>query len=174
MIATTIANSESLADEAGELATLHRRWILEGWEKRPGDGSWTFREKLGEFYDRSGDRLALYDTFDPQHRVARSAADYAAMFEQPFQSMRSALHAVTDGPDVVMPPEVAPGALAGSTLEFAARLEAGDGRLTGIYARSNLLWRHDGKGWRIVQEHNSTRVVPVEEVDAELAKATRG
>jgi hypothetical protein len=106
--------------------------------------------------------------------VGRSAADYAAMFEPPFQAVRSALHAVTDGPDVMAPREAVPGAVAGSTLEFAARLEGADGTLTGIYARSNLLWRHDGEGWRMVQEHNSTRVVPVEEIDAELAKAAQG
>lgn len=164
------AATHSARTQADKVAALHRRWILEGWEKKPGDGPWTFRNKLDEFYDGSGDRLALYDTFDPQHRVGRSAADYAAMFEPPFQAMRSALHAVTDGPDVVAPREAVPGAVAGSTLEFAARLEGADGTLTGVLARSNLVWRHDGEAWRIVQEHNSTRIVPVEEVDRLLAE----
>ena len=48
---------------AGEQAAgaLHRRWILEGWERAPGDGRCSFREKLGRFYDWESPDVVLYD-----------------------------------------------------------------------------------------------------------------
>ncbi len=66
----SVATHSPPTREADKIAALHRRWMLEGWEKKPGDGPWGFRDKLGEFYDWSGGRLALHDTFDPQHRWA--------------------------------------------------------------------------------------------------------
>lgn len=46
-------------------------------------------EKLGRFYS-SGDGLHLYDSFDPQHRIARSAHEYAGFWEPRFNTLRSA------------------------------------------------------------------------------------
>ena len=55
--------------------------------------------------------------------------------------------------------------MASSTLEFAARLEAGDGRISGIRDRSTLVWRCGAEGWRIVREHNSSYPVDRAEID---------
>lgn len=149
---------------AGEQSTgaLHRRWILEGWERAPGDGRFDFRIKLGEFYDWEDPDVVLYDDFDPQHRVARSAAAYAAIWEPIFNSVRSARHVVSDEP-AVLP---ASGDLTASTLEFAALIEGADGEVKAIRTRSDLVWRRRSGCWGIVREHNSTRVVSLAEVTA--------
>lgn len=145
---------------------LHRRWILEGWERAPGDGRFSFREKLGRYYDWESPDVVLYDDFDPQHRVARSATDYAAIWEPIFGAVRSARHAVSDEPSVL----ASSGDHAASTMEFAALIEGDDGKVTSIRTRSSLVWRCRGGEWRIVREHNSTRVVPLAEVTALLPR----
>jgi ketosteroid isomerase-like protein len=146
---------------AAGVGELHRAWILTGWEKRAGDPPWEFDAKLGRFYDGSSDAVHLYDDFDPAHRVARSAAEYAAIWTPPFTALRSAHHAVIDGPDVLL----GTGDLATSTLEFAARLEAADRKIIGIRTRSTTVWRCRGGAWKIVREHNSSRTLPDGAID---------
>jgi ketosteroid isomerase-like protein len=143
---------------------LHRQWILEGWERREGDGRFVFADKLGRFYSQESD-LHLYDDYDPQHRVAQTAAEYGNFWEGPFNNFKSARHAVTDGPDVLIG-----GELATTTLEFVARLELSDGKVNSIRARSSLVWRCEDGSWRIVREQNSVRDVPPDEVQTVLEK----
>lgn len=144
------------------VGALHRRWIMEGWERAPGDGLFSFREKLGRYYDWERPDIVLYDDFDPRHRVARSAAAYAAIWEPIFNTVRSARHVVSDAPAVMS----GTGDLTATTMEFAALIEGGDGKVTPIRTRSDLVWRCGGEQWRIVREHNSTRVAPLAEVKA--------
>jgi ketosteroid isomerase-like protein len=139
----------------------HREWILVGWEKHPGDDAFDFRRKLGHFYHWESGDVRLYDDFDPQYRVARSAGEYGSFWTEPFTALRSAFHRVMDGPDTILG-----GDLATSTLEFAARLEAADGEIVGIRTRSSLVWQCTSDGWKIVREHNSSRRVPQQEIDA--------
>lgn len=148
------------------VAALHRDWILVGWEKKAGDGPLNFREKLGKYYDWSSDDVMLYDDFDPEHRVTRSPAAYGAIWEPSFSSLRTAHHRLSIRPSVV-----ASDGLAASTLQFVARLEAGDGAVTGIRTLSTLVWRCTGEGWKIVREHNSSVVLPPAQVDAALSSA---
>jgi ketosteroid isomerase-like protein len=157
------------AVDADAVATLHREWILVGWEKRPGDGHFDFRARFGKFYDFSSSDVVLYDDFDPKHRVARSAAGYGDIWTQPFSQLRSARHAVVEGPEVIVGTD-----LATSTLEFAAALQTADGTVTGIRTRSSLVWRSGDTGWRIVREHNSSRVVPTPEIHALLRAGEAG
>lgn len=140
---------------------LHREWILVGWEKRRGDPPFDFRQRLGHLYDWNSRDVRLYDDFDPQHRVARSASEWASIWTEPFTALRAARHSILDGPDVVDG-----GALSASTLEFAARLETAEENIVGIRARSSLVWQCTSTGWRIVREHTSTRRVSREEIDA--------
>lgn len=153
----------------GAVAELHRAWILTGWEKRVGDPPWDFDAKLAKYYDPSEGGLHLYDDFDPAHRVASSAAEYAAIWTPPFTALRSAHHAVVDGPDVML----GTGDMAVSTLEFAARLESANGTITGIRTRSSLVWRCRGGTWKIVREHNSSRILPHGAIDELVPPATR-
>jgi ketosteroid isomerase-like protein len=151
------ADDEPLQPPAGDTATvaaLHREWILVGWEKKPGDGPLNFREKLGKYYNWSAPDVILYDDFEPKRRVAHSAAEYGSFWEPPFTALRSARHRVVDGPHVLVS-----GNLAASTLQFAARLEGGDGKVTGIRTFTSLAWRKGGDGWKIIREHNSSTVL---------------
>lgn len=139
---------------------LHREWIMVGWEKHRGD-SFDFHARLGHLYHWDSSDIRLYDNFDPQHRVARSASEWASFWTEPFTQMREARHSVLDGPDVIDG-----GLLAASTLEFAARLEMADGEIVGNRARTSLVWQCTADGWRIVREHTSVRIVSREEIDA--------
>lgn len=151
-------------DLAATVAALHRSWILTGWEYKASDGPFSFREKLGVYYDFSSPDVVLYDDFDPQHRIVRSAADYGAIWEPNFAALHSAHHRVALGPFVTLS-----GDLASSTLQFVARLEKKDGSVTGIRTLSSLVWRRGTAGWKIVREHNSSVIIP----PAQLAAAMR-
>ncbi|TCK28145.1 hypothetical protein EV667_2141 [Ancylobacter aquaticus] len=143
----------------------HSEWILVGWEKHPGDGPFDFRAKLGDYYHwESGDGI-FYDDFDPQYRVARSPGEYGSFWVAPFTALKSARHRVIDGPEAIIGSD-----LATSTLEFAAALEAGNGEIVGIRTRSTLVWQCTPEGWKIVREHNSSRRVTQEEIDAILPR----
>jgi ketosteroid isomerase-like protein len=153
---------------AQTIAGLQRRWILEGWEKAPGE-DWRFDEKVRGFYDHDNPATTLHDTFDPQLRVTRSPAEWRDAFEPSFRAMRSALHAVTDEPDVLVM-----GDMAASQFEFCARLESRDGRLTGAVCRTSHVWGFKDGQWSIIREHTSCTIMPVEEVEALLRRSNPG
>lgn len=46
-------------------AELHRSWILEGWERAPGDPAFKFADKLGRYYDLDGEGV-FYDDLAPE------------------------------------------------------------------------------------------------------------
>lgn len=147
-------------------AELHRSWILEGWERAPGDPAFKFADKLGRYYDLDGEGV-FYDDLAPNFRTVRRAADYGAMWEGPFNNMRAAIHAVSDGPDAIVGERVA-----STTLEFVARLETKDGAVTAIIDRSQLGWECDGLRWVIRHEHNSARAVSESEIAPFLSRET--
>lgn len=163
----TVAAACPGASAANAPGELHSQWILQGWERHEGDGCFVFAEKLGRCYSARND-LHLYDSFDPKHRIARTAAEYGSFWEGPFNGFKSARHAVTDGPDVLIGE-----GLATTTLEFVARLENLDGKVTGARARSSLVWRCEEGAWRIVREQNAVREVPQAEVEAALQGSKR-
>ncbi|SES07433.1 SnoaL-like domain-containing protein [Lentzea xinjiangensis] len=140
------------------IADLHRRWVF-GWDRREGDAPFDFRRTFGEFYDFDSPDVRLYDDFDPEQRVATTAAGYGSIWEPAFRGMLSAHHAVDDGPHVIAGDD-----LAASTLRFVARI-ATPGSTTDIRTTSSLVWRRTPDGWRIVREHNSTAVLPAGELD---------
>lgn len=142
------------------VADLHRNWVF-GWERNVGDAPFHFRETFDRFYDWTFDNVILYDDFDPQHRVAWNAVEYGDIWEPNFELLRSAHHRIEDGPHVIQGES-----LAASTLVFVARIEKIDGTVTGIRTTTSLVWRRIDDGWRIVREHNSTEVIPTDQVDA--------
>jgi ketosteroid isomerase-like protein len=147
------AAPQCAASGAMSVSELHKEWILVGWDKPVAGQSWDFREKLGKYYDWDANDVMLYDDMAPDFRIARSPEEYRALWESSFQALSRANHLVLDGPEAIIGNE-----LATSTLEFAARLEsAGSQPIISIRARSTLVWRCAGDGWKIVREHNSTR-----------------
>ncbi|EOD66682.1 hypothetical protein H480_20319 [Amycolatopsis vancoresmycina DSM 44592] len=134
------------------IADLHRRWVF-GWERAEGDPPFDFRRTFGEFYDFGSPHVRLYDDFDPEQRVATTAAGYGEIWAPAFGAMISAEHVVDDGPHVVAGRD-----LAASTLRFAARITT-PGGVTDIRTTTSLVWHRTPAGWRIVREHNSSKVL---------------
>ncbi len=143
------------------IADQHRRWVF-GWERDPGQEPFHFPRIFGDFYDFAGADVRLYDDFDPQHRVATSAAEYGEIFTPAFNEMLYAHHVIENGPHVVAGSEVS-----ASTLVFLARI-ATEAAVTDIRTTSSLVWRRTAPGWRIVREHNSTQVLPAGALDDRL------
>ncbi|KOV78064.1 nuclear transport factor 2 family protein [Nocardia sp. NRRL S-836] len=151
-------------NEEQVIAERHERWVS-GWDRRDGDAPFDFERVFGELYDFGSPDVRLYDDFDPEHRVATSAAGYGSIWEPAFRGMLSAHHAVDDGPHVI-----AGAGLAASTLRFVARIVTPDA-VTDIRTTSSLVWRRTPDGWRIVREHNSTEVLPAGELDGRFVTA---
>lgn len=152
------------APQSADVVKLHRDWILIGWEKKAGDPPFVFKNKLGKYYDFAAKDLILYDDFDPQHRVARTADAYGDVWNQPFNSLISAEHKVVSGPEVLRS-----GRLAASQLTFAARLTMADKTEVGIRTTTSLVWRCGEQGWKIAREHNSSVRVDAAELNRLMA-----
>lgn len=144
-------------------ADLHRSWILEGWDRQKGDAPFVFSRKLGAYYELHAPGV-FYDDLAPGAQTARSPAAYGALWEGPFNQMRSARHGIADAPQAIVGQKVA-----SSSLEFVGRLEGADGAITAIRTRSQLGWECAAGRWVIRQEHNSSRIVPEHEI-TELLK----
>ncbi|GLY15489.1 hypothetical protein Kisp01_25040 [Kineosporia sp. NBRC 101677] len=140
------------------IAELHTRWVF-GWERNSGDVPFDFPRIFGDLYDFGGEGVRLYDDFDPQHRVATTAAEYGQNFTPAFDAMQYAHHLVEDGPHVVAGSD-----LSASTLVFLARIATAEA-VTDIRTTSSLVWRRTAAGWRIVREHNSTQVLEAGALD---------
>ncbi|MFJ9585608.1 YybH family protein [Streptomyces acidicola] len=150
------------------ITDLHSRWVF-GWERNEGDAPFDFRRTFDGFYDFSSPDVRLYDDFDPEQRAATTAAGYGSIWEPSFHRMVSAHHAVQDGPHVIAGHD-----LAASTLTFVARITMPDAT-TDIRTTTSLVWRRTPDGWRIVREHNSTKVLPAGDLDGMLpAHEARG
>jgi hypothetical protein len=150
--------------DAEVVAQLQRMWILEGWEKAPGE-KFVFRRKAGVFYDWESTELALYDSFDPELRLARRPTEWETAFEASFDRMRSALHAVIAEPVVVVSNDIA-----AATFEFCARLERADGTAQGVICRTSHVFQLTTGSWKIIREHTSGRTVALDAVEALLIK----
>jgi len=176
-LALTLAAGAAAAQTAGtstcasggdaSVAALSRDGLLVGWERRAGDGPLDFREKLGKYYDWSASDVIIYDDFDPEHRIVRSPAVYGAIWEPSFSALRTAHHRFALAPSILLSSD-----LAVATLQFIVRLEGKDGKVTGIRVFTSLAWRCTGDGWKIVREHNSSVVLPADQVDAVMSAAS--
>lgn len=153
------------AEGANAPASLHESWILEGWEKREGDGRFTFSEKLGRYYDLEAPGV-YFDDLAPGQETKRTPASYGTMWEGPFNAMRTVRHGISDPVQAMVGERVA-----STTLEFVARLEAADGSVSAIFDRSQLGWEcHSDGRWLIRHESNSSRQARVEEIEQFLPK----
>lgn len=152
-------------DGVNSPAELHRAWIMEGWEKKPGDKKrFAFDKKLGRFYDLDAPGV-FYDDFAPDFETAYTPAQYGQFWEGPFNAMRSALHGLHDEPQAIVGDRVA-----SSTLGFVGRLEARNGEITAIKSRSQLGWECSDGRWVIRHEHNSSQIVPEDEIKAYIGR----
>ena len=146
--------------EQDQIAALHLRW-MNALVRNEGDPNLDFRSDLGDLYDFESPDVVLYDDFDPERRVARSADEYAAIWEPVFASVHTTRHAVSDGPHVL----TGEGSLAASWLQFNGRVRMPDGGVLEFLSTSSMVFHRTGSGWRIAREHNSTVVLPTGTLD---------
>lgn len=145
---------------AAVVAALQRRWIFE-WDRREGDPAFDFEANLAGYYDLDSDDVILFDDFDPQRRVLRSASEYGRVFAPAFTQLRTAEHAIERAPDVIVS-----GDLAATQMVFIARLTAADGSIMGTRAINSQIWRSGDDGrWRIVRDHTSVEQIPAGEAE---------
>jgi ketosteroid isomerase-like protein len=132
-----------------DIASSHVRWVY-GWEQQP----FSFAAVFSDLYDFDATDALLYDDFDPAQRVATSAAEYGSFWDPVFGDMLAIHHDIASPPQVLETP-----ALAVSTLTFTAHIETRTAA-TNIRTTSTLTWHPTPAGWRIIREHNSTKVLP--------------
>ncbi|WP_033295827.1 YybH family protein [Amycolatopsis jejuensis] len=135
---------------AEEVTDVLLRWATEGWRRPPDGPPFDFRAQLEEFYDWTSADVVLHDNADPQRRIARSAAEYAAIWDTELASLISLSNTV-DGPPFVS----VTGDLAYADVFFTSSFEFEPGRVDKAATRSSLLLRRTEGRWRIVREHGS-------------------
>lgn len=139
------------SEETQRVTDLIVRWTTEGWRRRPEDPPFNFRAQLEEFYDwSSSDDIVLHDDADPRRTIARSAEEYAEIWDPALASLTSLSNTVDEGPFVTVS-----GDLAIVDVFFTSRFEFEPGRVEEAPTRSLLGLRRDGDRWRIFREHGS-------------------
>ncbi|MDY0964969.1 MULTISPECIES: YybH family protein [Massilia] len=168
------AQTQSVAGQCptsgpGSAERRARDVVMVGWERKPGDGPLVFREKFAGDYEWSDARDRLYyDDFSPNPRPVRDPDAYGAIWAPIFSGLRSARHAIS-----IEPTAVYGGNLAVSTLEFVALIEPADGATRPIRTLMTLTWRCHADGWRIIREHNSTKIVAADSIQSYFKTAAK-
>lgn len=132
-----------------EITTLVTRWVTRGWHLERGQ-SFDFRGLLTDYYDWDSKDVILHDNADPQRTVARSAAEYAAIWDTSLATLVELSNTVDDGPHVSVF-----GDLAVVDVCFSSRFEFDNGHVDVAPTRSSLALRRKGQRWRIFREHGS-------------------
>lgn len=158
------SNAGTGRQQARVVDALHRSWVF-GWNRKEGSGTFSFKRTFEKYYDWTSDDVRLYDDFDPQHRVAHSAAEYGTFWEPGFNALKSAEHRIYEEPSAIVS-----GRLAASRLVFLARLVTADNTVIGTRTTSSLVFRRSNGDWRIVREHNSSVMLTAEQIDAAMAQ----
>src|SRR3954465_13579472 len=94
---TETATTPGRTADHEQIAALHLRW-MNALVRGEGDPNLDFRTDDSDLYDFDGSDVVLYDDFDPERRVARSADEYAAIWEPVFAGVHTPRHSVSDGP----------------------------------------------------------------------------
>lgn len=135
--------------------TLHKSWILEGWERREGDPDFVFADKMRRYYDIENPAGVFYDNFAPgETQLFRDGAVYGSSFQGLQNAARSVFHALTEANDEIVGDQVA-----STTLGFVGIIDQLDGEVIPFDARSQLGWACDNGEWKIRHELNYAEVV---------------
>jgi ketosteroid isomerase-like protein len=155
-----VITTDTNGDDEATIAASQVNWIMT-WNKEPEEHLGSFEELFGGYYDLDAD-VVLFDDFDPQRRVFRTARSYGEAFWPTFQTLRSAEHAIAEDPEVLVS-----GDLASTRMVFIAILDSGNAPAVANRCINSQVWQFaEGAGWRIVRDHTS-----VEGID--LAEARR-
>ncbi|MBD9544388.1 hypothetical protein IB276_33645 [Ensifer sp. ENS04] len=147
--------------------SLHKSWIMTGWERHEGDPRFVFAEKMRAYYDLENTTGVFYDNFAPgEKQLFRNAARYGANWEDLQNAARSVAHGLTDGHD-----EIIGDSVASTTLGFVGRIERLDGKVIAFDGRSQLGWQCVKGAWKIRHELNYAWTVEPKTIEKFLRKA---
>jgi hypothetical protein len=164
-----VAAQDAACPRDGDKAplTLHKNWIMKGWERHEGDPSFVFSQKMGEYYDLENTDGVFYDNFAPgDKQLFRSAAGYGANWEGLQNAARSVAHGLTDGHNAIVSDSIA-----STTLGFVGRIDRLDGKVIAFDGRSQLGWQCVNGAWKIRHEMNYAWIVEPDAIEKFLGKA---
>ena len=130
------------------IRSLINDWLIVGWRHLPTDPPFSFAARLSKYYDWSAKDLYLFDDFDEQKRVARSPAEYGAIWDAALPSMKLLSNKVL-GQDILVS-----GNLAVDTVNYEITIDTG----SGPSKRSTLdtvVLRRGPQGWKIIREQGA-------------------
>lgn len=148
--------------KSGENAplSLHRSWIMTGWQRNEGDPPFVFAEKMKRYYDLDAPSGVFYDNFAPgPKQLFNDAAVYGANWEELQNGARSVVHALTDGDN-----QIASDSIASTTIGFVGQINRVNGEVIAFDARSQLGWVCTRGEWKIRQEMNYAWVVKPQDI----------
>ncbi|WP_298728568.1 nuclear transport factor 2 family protein [uncultured Ferrovibrio sp.] len=131
------------------LANLAREWVEVGWRHTPEE-PFNFRQRLERFYDWSSPDTQFFDDFDKERRVNKTAAQYAAIWDEVVPQMKQLTNVLVGGPRILVS-----GDLAIMSVQFITSYVTADGDTGQAHTLSSLVWRRSSDGWRIIREHGS-------------------
>ncbi|SDH66029.1 Cif family virulence factor [Agrococcus jejuensis] len=159
----TAADVTVTASDATEVAERQRAWI-HGWDRIEGAPEQPFEAVFAPHHDMDAD-VILFDDADPQRRVFRRVADYADAFWPTFQALRSARHAIPEGPDVIVS-----GDLAVARMAFVAELVPHEGEPTRLRCQTSHVWRRTAeRDWHVVRDQTACEPIAAEALEAAFA-----
>jgi ketosteroid isomerase-like protein len=139
----------SIDDDTADIVELVTDWVTRGWHLVHGE-KFDFRARLERFYDWTSADVLLHDNADAKRTIARSADEYAAIWDSSLVTLTALSNSIDDGPHVTVS-----GDLALVDVCFSTRFEFEGGHSELAPTRSSLgLRRRDGR-WLIFREHGS-------------------
>lgn len=136
--------------DVANITALTTRWVTRGWHLERGQ-KFDFRSLLADYYDWDARDAILHDNADVNRRLARSAAEYAAIWDDSLATLVALDNTVDDGPHVAVS-----GDLAVVDVCFSTRFEFDNGHVDVAPTRSSLALRRRDNRWRIFREHGSS------------------
>ncbi len=136
-------------DDIAAIRQVVTDWVLHGWYLKTGD-TFNFRAQLERFYDWDARDVVLHDNADANRTIARSAQEYAAIWDTSLDTLRSLTNTLDDGPHIVVH-----GDLAVVDVRFTSRFEFVPGQVEVAPTRSSLALRRRRGQWLIFREHGS-------------------
>ena len=168
-LAGQVAAQDAVCPHQGDKGplTLHKNWIMKGWERHEGDRSFVFSQKMSEYYDLKDTDGVFYDNFAPgETQLFHDAARYGANWEDLQNAARSVVHGLTSGHDAIVSDTTA-----STTLGFVGRIDRLDGKVIAFDGRSQLGWQCVNGAWKIRHELNYAWIVEPETIEKFLGKA---
>lgn len=137
------------AVDTDEIKDLVTGWVTRGWHLERGQ-AFDFRRQLEPYYDWDASDVILHDNADPHRTIARSAAEYAAIWDTSLTTLVTLNNTVDDGPHVTVS-----GDLAVVDVCFSTTFEFDNGHVDVAPTRSTLALRRKDNCWTIFREHGS-------------------